>query len=931
MRQTKLSEKFELKIFDISAGRLSSAELEDLLNLFNKNVSKLYFTASSELNLSRIIESMFDKIFFFRECLKYPHYAEILINISAYSNYLTDILVLHPEYFYWIANPSVLRKQISPIEIKSDINKTLRHLQSFKAKVNALKHIKKKEILKIGTRDIFEKVTLQEVTFELSVLAKALASKLFSVYYEETLNRFSLKRINSKYVLLSLGKTGGSELNYSSDIDLILFYDRDTFIQRKIYYSQILTEAAQLFLNASNEISGGVLYRIDFRLRPDGRSSPLCRPVQDYLNYYESRGEFWERQMLIKANFLSGSKNLYNYFINYLTPFIYPANLSTSPKKHILKMKENIERQLRTNEDIKLSIGGIRDIEFSVQALQLLNGGKNKSLRTGNTLEAIKRLANFNLITKSEKEILTENYILYRKIEHFLQLMNDRQTHVIPSSGEILEKLSSFLGFNDGVSFLKKIEKSKNKIRRIYNSILSADEMKTSHQYDAVKFINRNKALNDLRYLQTGRGLISEKTFDSKSIEYFKRIEPQVLDYLSKIENPDKLLSNFVRIIRNAVFPSIWYAELLDKKFLNYFLTVCGFSQYSVDLFAEDKELREFFLSRKVFMKIPQTELVTYPVKKILFIYSVIIITKIISPLRASKILSTILIEKIKLITENFSKGKRWENNYLIAGFGSIGSKELTFASDIDIVFILKDLNKFAGIQTEFQKLLNLFRNELKPFRIDCRLRPEGKSSQLVWDMNEYENYFANRARAWEFQAATKISFIAGNKSIFNRLVKSISLSLTDLKKSDLRKEFAAMRKKLSADSISSSIKIFDLKKSSGGITDIDFIVQYVILCNPEIFSKSRGKSIPDKLKIIGKIIKNKFIIVILKESFTILKETEIFNQLVFSVTNSKISLKDKTISELSSVAGYKTPESFLQKIKSATAQTAKIFKEYFY
>ena len=219
----------------------------------------------------------------------------------------------------------------------------------------------------------------------------------------------------------------------------------------------------------------GHLYRIDLRLRPDGRNSPLCRSVNEYLNYYESRGEDWERQMLIKADFLGGSKKLFEKFISYLSPFVYPHTHTSPPIVQIKKLKLEIERKLRDEENIKLTPGGIRDIEFSVQALQLLNGGKNKEIQTGNTLNALNKLEKASLLTKKEKEIFETAYILYRKIEHFLQLMNNAQTHIIPQDGEIAEKLSYYLGFESSAKFKKILNENRASVRKIYDSIFSKE------------------------------------------------------------------------------------------------------------------------------------------------------------------------------------------------------------------------------------------------------------------------------------------------------------------------------------------------------------------------------------------------------------------------------------------------------------------------
>ena len=215
--------------------------------------------------------------------------------------------------------------------------------------------------------------------------------------------------------------------------------------------------------------------------------------------------------MLIKAGFLSGSKSLYNKFINYLLPFVFPSSFAISPKKQILKMKENIERQSKDEENIKLSYGGIRDIEFSVQSLQLLNGGKSTNLRSGNTLSAVTALNHADFITNGEARTLTNAYIFYRQIEHYLQLMNNRQTHLIPAEGELLEKMSAYLGFNNTNSFNNKITQT---IFNITSSKLILDEVKLRSVVSKMKYENSEEFKTALKLHTSNVRKIFSKIFN---------------------------------------------------------------------------------------------------------------------------------------------------------------------------------------------------------------------------------------------------------------------------------------------------------------------------------------------------------------------------------------------------------------------------------
>ena len=932
MRLKIISEDFENYLLEFSAGVISSTDFEELINLLEAEIYNYYFTASSEANLIRILQGMFDKVSFIKESIKYPHYIEILICIAVNSNYLTDILVINPEYFYWVVNPSNLNPKLSRVKYRKELRTILESYNSLQAKVRTLKSMKRKELLRIGLKDIYLKAPLEELTKELSILATQLSGELFAICYQEVLNKYKISKIYGKYCLVALGKLGGAELNYSSDIDLILFYDKERKINRQKYFNEILTEAAQMFLKLSAEMTGGFLYRVDFRLRPDGRNSPLCRSIQEYLDYYESRGEDWERQMLIKAGFLSGSKSLYNKFINYLLPFIFPSSFAISPKKQILKMKQNIERQSKNEENIKLNLGGIRDIEFSVQALQLLNGGRNENLRSGNTLSAIEALNHSDFISKSEAKTLTSAYIFYRQIEHYLQLMNNRQTHLIPVEGELLQKMSAHLGFNNTNSFNKKITQSRDDIRKIYNSILIEEDGNKliSNNLNEIAFEDINKAQRELQFLKEGKGIIGNRSFDSKSIKDFQQIEEKFLHYLKNSIVPDKILSNFVRIIKQSDLPSIWFTELRDETFLRLLMRVCEYSQYSVDLFAEDIELREFILNRKIFQKIPLSELAEYDIKYLLLYLSVQLSVELLDTREISNILSAGIHNKIKNLLEESTEKRQWNNDYFVAALGSLGSSTITFSSDVDILFIVRNTQNYEEIEKQFQDLLASIRIILKSFSVDCRLRPEGESSQLVWDIEDSKLYFKKRARVWELQTLTKMSFISGNKRLFNSFIRTASSYISRFTRKQIMYELKEMHKKITGQLVPSSVEIFNIKKNHGGLIDIEYIVQSIILKNPVLHNQVLGKPFHDQMELS---IENKLQVTDKKDlllSFDFLKTIQLLNQTIFNNTSPKLILDESKLRSVVSKMKFNNSEEFKAVLKLYTGNVRKIYSKLF-
>ena len=938
MRLDKLSDDFIRMFMEIAAGSIPSNDFEILLTLIENEVKETYFTQTSETNLLRIVKGMYDKTFFLNECIKYPHYVEILVSIASNSNYLSDILVLNPEYFYLVVDPLKLSVKLNRNELIEEVKNRTSLYKSLDAKVHAINTLKRKEILRIGLKDIFLKHDLSEITNELSILASSLTAELFSICYEFILKKYKIKMVKSSYCLISLGKLGGNELNYSSDIDLIIFYDKEYKIEKR-YFSEILSEAIQLFLEKATSSEAGFLYRVDLRLRPDGKSSAVCRSTREYLDYYETRGHNWERQMLIKTDYLAGNKKLYNHFIEYLDSFIFPSTVFTSPIEQMKKLKKISEaeisgtspelRSAAAGDNIKIIPGGIRDIEFIVQGLQLLNGGQNESLKTGNTLTAITKLKEAELLSDEEAELLSSAYIFYRRIEHFLQLMNNKQTHLIPESGEIAEKLCCHLKFNKLSDFKKQVNQYRKQVREIYDSILDHPKKTKLSRRDKseIKFKNPERALNDFHYLKEGRGLTVSRKFDKQSVESFGKNEHQLIDYLRKSKDPDLALSNFVRIIKNADFPSIWYNEFKDKDFFNAFLKLCEFSQKSIEFFAEDKELREVFLSREIFKEIEARGIANYQLKKLLFLLSSKLALNLMSAGQVSGILSKYVREKIKNISGQFAENKKWRDDYLIAVMGSTGTDSMSFSSDIDLIFAARNIQSCRNIERNFQELLKLFRENLSMFQVDCRLRPEGDSSQLVWDLDGYKKYFQNRARIWELQAFLKARFICGNKRLYNSLVTSYLKRIVNLEKKDIVKGINEVRKKV-LSTLPSDIQLIDLKKNSGGLNDIEYTAHYFLLSASYSIKDFIGKSTPAILSKLSKTKKDLRFLKSLGDNYIFLKELDMFNQIATNSRASKVSEETERLDRLAFMLKYKNGHELLRKIRMVLKENSDAFNK---
>ncbi|MBZ0197812.1 MAG: hypothetical protein QY308_00205 [Ignavibacteriaceae bacterium] len=872
----------------MAVGFLSPEETEILLAHLQTEVQKHNFHRGSGNNFLRIIESSFNRAALLHDLLRYPAHLETLVTIATNSNYLTDILVRDPGFVYQIFDSSHLEAIIEPAFYREMIFASLFRLRKTTAKIKAIKSAKRREILATGVKDLLGYLDLRRATSEMSVVAKTLTEALFLLALSETCQKFGIYQFSFEdfargnhssekgaelsekgtahseertelsikgtahseegtilpkestelfrkltgFAVICLGKLGGGELNYSSDIDLMVIFEENFTLPNGKEYYELLQEAIILFTDWAVNISeGGYLFRVDFRLRPDGSAAPLARTFRDTILYYETRGEDWERQMLIKAGYLCGNRALYDRFISAVTPFIYPANFFRSPLKQIATLRNEMVKSLGDEQNVKLFKGGIRDVEFSVQALQLLYGGKIKGLRTGNTLLAISNLEEFSILSPEEAEKLREGYIFLRKIEHYLQLMNDTQTHTIPAEGEMLQSLAVFFGFETIDDFSEKLETVRQWIRGVYKSVVGNSNAEFSAEKDISFFKDMKSARKNLSFLRTGSGPVEMKEFDTRTSGLWDEIEDRFLDKLRASFFPDRALQNFTRVINRTPFPSYWYDSMRKDFFLESVLRLCEYSEFSVDLLVQDGSLEDLVISGKLFEKSAPEEDFALSARALLFLVAARFTLGLIDVDEVSFCLSAALGEKIKrLIGSKY----RVPEGCFIGIAGSFSAGKMHLFSDIDLFVVVDDCENQTKTEEWFLALLEDIRSLIAPLKADCRLRPEGGSSRLVWDIGAYRRYFEKRVAVWELQSLTKVSFLAGDENLYNAFFDLYLQKLATLDNLTVKREIVEMRKKLYPKALVGSTPQIDLLKGSGGTTDVDFVDQYLLLLNPE-------------------------------------------------------------------------------------------------
>lgn len=735
--------------------------------------------------------------------------------------------------------------------------------------MKAVREFKKIEILRITLRDILKKAELVETMFELSMLADVIVEEALMVV-RRFMNGMYGEPKDDAFSVISLGKLGGEELNFSSDIDLIFVYGTEigetsgvmthqgismNKISNHEYYCK-LGENLNRFLSMNTE--DGFAYRVDLRLRPEGQRGDLALSLGSSEMYYESWGRAWERAVLLRARPIAGDVNLGRGFMEMIRPFVHRKYLDFSAIDEIRQMKSRIDVAFK-KDDIKRGYGGIREIEFFAQALQLIYGGKEPLLRERSTLRVLHRLLQKSLIGQEDYLILDENYKFLRTLEHRLQQLNDLQTHTLPSDERELEALGKKMGFDGMKSFISDLDKRRNRVRDIYDSLFRE---KRGEALEGGMLFDEELSDTELREYLAGAGLkdvgrgmrniqhIRDSIFSFQTLHgrrLLSEILPIFVDKALKCSNPDMALDHLQS-----------FASLLSSR------------ESYLDVFKENRELipvltsvfsQSEYLSKMIIGKPDYLELIAHGgvVRKSLkamkdelrdsiaggqSISEAIRLVRKMEEIRLGLLFLQKKISVVELI-KGVSKAAEAilsvshlspdlsSEGLAVVGFGKLGGREITFNSDLDIIFVCtKDVTQSHTKAAErLLRLLISYTREGVAYRVDTRLRPDGTKGPLVSSIDAFKNYYSKGAASWELQALMKARPVGGDIKTglcFMDMAKDIlikrgkEISATNIK---------AMRERIQRE-LSREAEGYDIKLGPGGIEEIEFTVQYLQLSN---------------------------------------------------------------------------------------------------
>ncbi len=702
-----------------------------------------------------------------------------------------------------------------------------------------LRRLRQRVLLRVMARDLSGRASLEEVCGTMSDLA-------------ELSLKTSLEFLQCDLVVVAMGKLGGRELNVSSDIDLVFLYSGSHDAAGR--YERAGRKLIQLL---SEPTEDGFVFRVDMRLRPYGASGPLASSFDALDRYFVTQGREWERYAWIKARPVTGAGH--EELIKIVKPFVFRKYLDYAALAAMRTLHAEVRRDVARRElagDVKLGPGGIREIEFVAQALQLVRGGREPQLTVRPTLEVLGKLSEKKFLPESAARDLSAAYLFLRNVEHRLQYLDDAQRHDLPRDDD-RARLARMAGFATWDAFEKRLDEHRDAVSRHFEAVFAEPDQKLEPwpehaRLDALRSSQRYAALPDvsrrrLDALVPALARAAAATPDPEAtlvrgIELVEAIASRAAYLALLAENP-QALERVARIIGASSWAAEFVTrhpllldELLDDRLL--------YAPPDFDFFSKDLRLQldaaEGDTERRMNLlrEMHQAQVFRLLAQDLAGLLSV---ERLADHLSA---LADLVLEEIIQLAWKDLRGRHLEGaaRFALIGYGKLGGKELGYASDLDILFIYEDADERAAeVYARLAQRVNHWLSSRTPsgilFETDLVLRPSGAAGLLVSSIEAFDGYQEKDAWVWEHQALTRARYSAGDKAVGEKfeLIRERILR-RPREKGLLAKEILAMREKMHAAHPNRS-GLFDVKHDRGGMIDIEFAVQFVVLAHAHRFA----------------------------------------------------------------------------------------------
>lgn len=798
----------------------------------------------------------------------------LLSGAAGCSPYLARLVERHPDFAHRALSepPDALFA-----DIVADVT-AMASVNTRGALMAGLRGAKDRAALLIALADLGGVWTLDHVTDALSRFADASISAAVAWLLAAARDKGTLGDGPSGFFVLGLGKLGGGELNYSSDVDLIPFFDHAghdaaEYGARKQTFNRLTRDLVKIL---SEQTAEGYVHRVDLRLRPDPGSTPPCMSVDAAERYYESFGKNWERAAFIKARVIAGDRAAGAAFLEGMQPFVWRRYLDFAALEDVRDMKRLIHKHKGhgaiavAGHDLKLGRGGIREIEFFAQTQQLIAGGREPMLRGKRTVETLATLAEHGWITDAARDELSESYVFLRNVEHRLQMLEDAQTHKMPADAEGLARVAAFCGHGAVEGFNTMLRGHLERVSARFDRLFE-HEGDTDTPEPHPDFAAPDAAQAVLNRWQTGD---IAATRSDRARAKLDRILPVILRAVAGARDPDRALMEFDRFL-TGLPAGVQILSLFEANpaLLEMIAEICAAAPRLAAYLGRNPGVIDALLSRDFFAPTPdaRTLVVEYGMqvperadfeehlnacrrwaKERHFRIGAALLRGIDTPEEAGRGYSALaeacLQAMVPVVTVEMAQrhGLPPGEGACIVAMGRLGSGEMTAASDLDLIVIYDDAERasdgpkpLAGPQYYArwtQRLMNALTAptaEGAVYEIDMRLRPSGQSGPLATRLAAFERYQRDDAWTWEHMALTRARVIAGPPALVAKVEGAIADALARAREpGSVLRDARDMRDRLASAHPRETGEAWALKLTRGGLVDADFVWQALCLAH---------------------------------------------------------------------------------------------------
>lgn len=706
--------------------------------------------------------------------------------------------------------------------------------------LDGLRRWKRRQLLRIALRDLLGEADLATVGRELSLLADACFARALEIADE-----------GPPLAIIGMGKLGGSELNYASDVDIVFVHDGGT--EAAVKRARKVVQALTTFT------AEGAVYRVDTDLRPDGQTGSLSLPPDAYEHYFEHRAHAWERQAYIKTRLCAGDLEVGNAFFDAIRPGVWEENLGAKTVPSLQAMKKRVEEsaKLKGDRELKKGPGGLRDIEFTVQLLQLVHGRADPTIRSPNTLTALRQLSWGEYIDQADAVHFTTAYIHLRTVEHRLQLRDERQTHELPTADADREWAARASGFENLEAFQESHSRHQTSVREIHQRIFYRQTLDRMHETGLVSELLPDH-LGQLGFADPDRAATTIERL-TENLGRRANVMQQVLvimvEALATTPDPDLGLVRLAWLLDGSYRIGTILPVLRDSPIaISDIARLLGSSRVAAGWMRNHPEFARSLMSPEE-LAIPRTveslmaeateamqsaagdhDLQMAELRRFVRREQLRVATRDIlglaSIIEIPQELTIIADAAVAAAVDSLAP----EVPFAVIGMGRYGGLDLSYASDLDVIFVYEGANSDdarAANRTarSLLKEIGAQTAEGRAWEIDARLRPEGENGQLARSLEGYQRYYEERGQLWERQSLLKRRFVAGDADLGSRFLQLADEWCYQPEFSEAEAdEVRTMKRRIEAERLGTGSKARDVKLGAGGLSDIEFIVQLMQL-----------------------------------------------------------------------------------------------------